>query len=149
MEIILTQNVAGLGRKGEVKVVKEGYFMNFLMPRRLAQKATPEMIKRAQERLEKEVLEKEQLVKNAKQVTEKLDGQVIVVKGKAQGEKLFAAIAPEQIIQSIVDQCKIRLAKDNFPAKMHLKEIGDHQVELKLAQNQIAKITVKIEATLV
>ena len=41
MKVILSQDVAGVGRKGEIKNVSDGYAGNFLLPKKLAQIATP------------------------------------------------------------------------------------------------------------
>jgi large subunit ribosomal protein L9 len=147
MEIVLLQNVKDLGRKGEVKNVKEGYFLNFLAPRALAKKANADDVKNMKSRIEKQIIEKEQLELQAKQVKDKLEGLEIVIKGKAKGNNLYAAITAEALIDAILEKVKIRLSKENLPPKMHLKEVGEQQIELKLAGGLKASLKLKIEGT--
>lgn len=141
------ESVRNVGRKGDVKNVADGYYLNFLAPRKLAIKATPDLIEKAKKKIEQEVVEKERLVSDAKLVKDKLDGLQISLKGKAKGNNLFAAVHQEQIIEEVLKEVKIRLSKTNFVEKISLKEIGQHSVELKLAQGLKAVLKVKIEAS--
>ena len=72
MQVILRQNVPNLGKKGELKNVKEGYFMNFLAPRNMAELATETKIKHAQEMLKREVVQHERIRENAGEIKEKI-----------------------------------------------------------------------------
>jgi large subunit ribosomal protein L9 len=146
MQVIFTESVRNVGRKGEIKNVADGYYLNFLAPRKLALKATPDLIAQAKKRAEQEVIEKERLVDDAKLVKSKLDGLQITLKGKAKGNNLFAAVHEEQLIEEVLKQVKIRLSKNSFAEKINLKEIGQHSVELKLAQGLKAVLKVTIEA---
>ncbi|MBD3270192.1 50S ribosomal protein L9 [Candidatus Peregrinibacteria bacterium] len=149
MEVILLQNVKGLGQKGEVIKVKDGYFLNMLAPKKLAQKATPEMVKRSKEKQKKQIIEQENLEKQAKQVKSKLDGLEIEVKGKTQGEKLFASITDQQILDAILDKVQIRLNKNNLPDKLHIKEVGEHDLVLNLPGDLKANLKINVKATVV
>lgn len=147
MQVIFMEHVRNVGRKGEIKNVADGYYLNFLAPKKLAVKATPELIAQAKKKAETEVLEKERLVSDAKLVVSKLDGLQIALKGKAKGNNLFAAVHEEQLIEEVLKAAKIRLSKSNFAEKINLKEIGQHSVELKMAQGLKAVLKVKIEAS--
>lgn len=146
MKVIFLENVKGVGRKGDVKTVADGYFLNFLAPRNLAKKATDDAVKQAESRRQKEVMEKERLKEEVVMVKTKLEATVIELKGKANGQKLYASINTEDLIKVLVDKVKIRLDKSNFPGGVHLKEIGEHQVEVKLAEGKKAVLKVIIKA---
>ena len=146
MKVILLENVKGMGRKGDVKVVSDGYYLNFLAPKNLARLATDEAVKAAEAKKKKEVIEKERLKDEVKLVQSKLEGLHLVIKGKAKGEKLYASITVDDLIKQIVEKLKIRLEKNSFPAGLHLKEIGKHSIELKLAEGQKANLKVEIVA---
>jgi large subunit ribosomal protein L9 len=146
MKVILMDNVKGLGRKGDVKTVSDGYFLNFLAPKNLAKLATDDAVKSAEAKRQKEVIEKERLKEEVRQVQSKLEGLEIKIKGKAKGEHLYASITAEDLIKQIVDKVKIRLDKGCFPAGLHLKEVGRHSVELKLAEGLKANLKVEIVA---
>ena len=57
MQIVLTKDVPNLGQKGEVKMVKPGYFRNFLAPRAKALRVTPKLMKQILENQNESVFE--------------------------------------------------------------------------------------------
>jgi large subunit ribosomal protein L9 len=146
MKVIFVVNVKGLARKGDVKNVADGYYLNYLAPRKLAKIATADAVKQAEARKEKEVIEEERLKDEARLVQGKLNGLKLELKGKAKGANLYASISVEDLIRELVDKVKIRLDKSNFASKLHLKEVGTHDVEIKLAEGLKAVIKVNIKA---
>lgn len=146
MKVIFLENVKGVGRKGEVKNVADGYYMNFLAPRKFARLATSDAVKQAESRMQKEIIEKERLKEDAAIVKNKLNGLKLQIKGKANGSKLYASLSVDDLIREVVDQVKIRLGKGNFPTNLHLKDIGTHDVEIKLAEGLKAVLKVTIVA---
>lgn len=146
MKVIFLENVKGVGRKGDVKNVADGYFLNFLNPKKFAKKATEELVKQVESKLQKEVMDKERVREEAGLVKSRLDGVKLEMKGKANGQKLYASISVEDLIKALVDKVKIRLDKANFPAGLHLKEVGEHNVELKLSEGLKANLKVHIKA---
>lgn len=146
MQVIFLDNVKGVGRKGEVKNVADGYFLNFLAPRKLARQATPDAVRQAQEKMQKEVIEKERLKEEAGMVRGRLDGLEIQLRGRANGIKLYASLGVDDLIAAVVDKVKIRLSKANFSENLHLKEVGSHDVEVRLAEGLKACLKVTIVA---
>jgi large subunit ribosomal protein L9 len=146
MKVIFLDNIKGVGRKGEVKNVADGYYQNFLSPRKLARIATSDAIAHAETRMKKEIVEKERLQEESGMVRDKLDGLTIDIKGKANGLKLYAALTTDNLIQEVLEIAKIRLEKKNFPAKLSLKDVGKQKVEIKLANGLTATLTVNILA---
>jgi large subunit ribosomal protein L9 len=146
MKVIFLENVKGVGRRGEVKNVADGYFLNFLAPKKLAKMATNDAVKQAEAKRQKEVIDKERLKEEVGMVKSRLEGTAIELKGKANGQKLYASITTEDLIKALVDKVKIRLDKANFPSGLHLKEIGEHQIEVKLAEGLKAMLKVHIKA---
>ncbi len=146
MKVIFLENVKGIGRKGDVKNVADGYYLNYLAPRKLAKIATAEAVKMAELKKQKEVMDAERIKEEAALVKSKLDGVVLDINGKAKGNTLYASIGVEDLIKGLVDKVKIRLDKSNFSNKLHIKEVGSHEVEIKLAEGLKAKIKVNIKA---
>ena len=58
MKVILMESVKALGRKGDVKNVSDGYYLNFLAPKNLAKVATDDAIKTAENKKQKKLLRK-------------------------------------------------------------------------------------------
>ncbi len=144
MQVVLMENVKGLGRKGEVKTVKDGYFYNFLLPKKYAQLATQGAVAEAKKKAEKEIVEKEKIKEEAKTLATKLEGMTVELHGKAKLKTLYAAVGVAEIIEAILSKAKIRLTKNNFVENVHLKELGEYLVKLKLSEGVFAQIKVKI-----
>ncbi len=103
MKVVLQENVRGLGQKGEVKEVKDGYAMNFLIPQGKVVAASEGNVKQAELEQEKtkEIREKE--IVEAKKLAEKIKGKKITIQVKAQDNKLFGAITEKEIVTAIKD----------------------------------------------
>lgn len=118
MKVILLSNVPSLGKMGEIKEVKEGHALHFLIPRKFAIQATKQAASLLQAKAEKakKQIEKEKRV--FVQFQKKIKTLQIVLKGKANTQgKLFSQISPEDIAKA--------LQKKGFPIQkkqVHLSE---------------------------
>ncbi len=146
MKVVFLSNVKGIARQGEVKNVADGYYLNFLAPKKLARAATDEMVKQAKLKMEKAVVEKDRLREEQSMVKSRLEAEPVEIRGRANGVKLYASITVDDLIKILVDKVKIRLAKNNFPSALHLKEVGEHRVEIKLGDGVKASLRVVIKA---
>ncbi len=146
MKVIFTQNIAGTAKKNDIKEVSNGYAANFLFPKGLAKVATPEAIKKAEEAKANAVAKKEELKENAKEVGKKLSGLKIVFKEKVgDNGHLYGAIAEKDIIEKVEKEAKVELAKKNIKMEKHIKELGEHEVEIKISSEVSVKIKIIIE----
>ncbi len=146
MQVILKQNVPALGRKGEVKNVKEGYFHNFLQPRNLAEVATDGKVAQAKDMMKKQLIEKDRVKEQAQEIKEKLNGLELVLVAKANGEKLYGSILEKDIAELIQKKINVRLGKDHIMLKEHIKLIGKHMIPIKLADGVETKVSLEIKA---
>lgn len=148
MQIILKEDIHGLGKRGEIKSVKSGYFKNFLFPRGKATIATEGRIRMTERLREAIVLEKQELEKHAKEIAEKLESMKFTVEAKASAKgKLFGAIDEKKVCNLVREQAKIEVTPDQVNMEKHLKETGDHKVELRLAPGVKQTITINIKAS--
>lgn len=146
MDIILVENVEGLGQIGDLVKVKPGYARNFLLPRKLAVEASLRNVKelehqkRQLERKAQKVLEGAQVLKAQ---IEKLSCNFAVRAGE--DGKLFGSVTSMEIQQQLadkgvdVDRKKIQLAEP-------LKTLGDFEVPVKLDAGVIATVRVTVAA---
>lgn len=147
MQIILKEDIQGLGKRGEIKSVKDGYFKNFLFPRAKAVIATEERIRATEKLREAIILEKEELKKHAREVAEKLERIELIAEAKASAKgKLFGAIDEKKVCKLLKEQAKIEVAPEQVLMEKHLKETGSHKVEVELAPGVKQKITIVIKA---
>jgi len=145
MKVILKKRVQNLGQEWDAVTVKTGYARNFLFPQKLAEPATPALIKKA-EKLQADRLKKlEEVIANAKETAEKLKDVKLVFGMKAKGEKLYGSIAEKDIVEALKKSHKIEIGKDMVKLKEPIKTIGDHKVVLELTEGVKASINVTVE----
>ena len=147
IKIILKENIKGVGKKDEIVEVKDGYANNFLLNQNKAILATPENINKLKARNEKIQKHHDRDVKNAKELKEVLATKEIVLKVKAgENNKVFGSISAKEIVQAVKDQLNIDIDKKKVSADSKVKEIGVHNVELKLHSEVKANLKVRVEA---
>ena len=127
MKIILSQDITGVGRKGEVKNVSDGYARNFLLPNKLGQIATPAAIASA-DKLKKQMeqdkdVQKDILEKNIKG----LKDLKVQLKAKA-NEKghLFSIIHPDEISKILKEEHHLDIPSKMIEIEKPIKELGEH-----------------------
>ncbi|MGA9673401.1 MAG: 50S ribosomal protein L9 [Terracidiphilus sp.] len=146
MEVILKEDVANLGHRGDVVKVAEGYGRNFLLPRKLALQATL---------ANKAVVEQMKNAAARRSATEKAQAEALVIKlepvvlsfTRKSGEngQLFGSVTSADIAGALeakgfeVDRRKIQLAEP-------LKSLGDFNVAIKLHREVTAHVKVKVLA---
>ncbi len=145
MQVILKQNVPSLGKKGEVKNVKDGYFQNFLQPKGLAEVATSAKVQEAQEILKKQTVQKERITEQAHEIQKKLKGLKIIIKAKAKGDKLYGSITEKEIIDALEQKINVRLEKQHLALSENIKVVGTYEVPVNLTEGVSAKVTVEIK----
>jgi len=136
MKVILKENIKGIGRKYEIKNVADGYANNFLIPKKLAEYASPEAVKKAEilkSATEAEIEIREKLTE--KQI-EMLKGVKIILKKKG-NEKghLFEKIRPEEISEPLKEQAKIEINPEFLVIEKPIKETGEHKIIAEVGKN--------------
>src|SRR3989338_4252395 len=129
MRVILKENIKGLGRKYEIKNVADGYANNFLLPKKLAEYATAEAIKKAEVLKTTIIAEQEIREKITEKQIEMLKEVKIVLKKKG-NEKghLFEKVHPEEISEALKEQAKIEIDPEFLTISKPIKEMGEHTV---------------------
>lgn len=137
MRVILKQDIKGLGRKYEVKNVADGYANNFLIPRRLAEYASPDAVKKAEISKSTAAAEIEIKEKLTEKQIEMLKGIKIILnkKGNEKGH-LFEKIHPEEIAEALKEQAKIEIGSEFIELEKPIKEIGEHTVIAQVGKNK-------------
>ncbi len=145
MKVIITKDIKSLGKAGEIKDVSNGYAKNFLFPNKLAEIATPELIKKAEQNKALEAKKAEENLKLVENIISSMDGISIKIKAKANEEgKLFGSISPEMIIDAVKKEIKTVKAL-KISAASSIKETGEHKVILNFPHGLEAEIVVIVE----
>lgn len=147
MQAVLLKDIPKLGKKGELKRVKNGYFRNYLYPRMLATLATPARIKISEELVKKRMIEFEEMKKKAMEVKERLEKIVLKFEKKASVKgKLYGSVSQKNIIDAIKDEAKVELLEAQISLKEHLKTTGTFVVPVNLIEGVTAEVKVEIKA---
>jgi large subunit ribosomal protein L9 len=133
MDVILLQNVETLGDKGSVVAVSDGYARNFLLPRNLAEQASPGRIAEVRRRQEEEVTKKVRDADRADDLAETLGKTVLTVTAQA-GEdgKLFGSVTAADISKELFRARNVKIDKKKISLDEPIKETGDYMVEIEV-----------------
>ncbi|MBT6068678.1 50S ribosomal protein L9 [Candidatus Peregrinibacteria bacterium] len=147
MQVILTQNVAGVGYTGDLKNVKPGYFRNYLFPNGFATLATKDVIKKFEEIKEQITKEKDELLAKADETLAKLQDITLTFKEKV-SEKgtLYGSITIENVLEALKAQAKMELDKDTVSIDGGaIKEAGEFTATIKLSDKHKGEIKILVE----
>ncbi len=146
MKVILLQHVKNCGQKGEVKEVAEGYYQNFLAPKKWAVPATQGQVNHLKVQAEKNHEKLSTMKESALSVQSRLNGQTINLKEKAsESGKLYAAIHGKEIAAAIQNQLNLELPEKSLELDA-IKTTGDFSVQAKLFKGIEAKFNVRVVA---
>lgn len=145
MKVILTKDVAGLGRSGDVKEVSDGYARNFLLFRHLALPATVKALDKLQKEEQEHQAKVKKMQERFEQLKTKLENKIFTVKARADKTHLFAALKPKQIADAINSKHDYGVLAEHVAVQTPIKSLGEHTVELRLAQQSIIKVKLNVE----
>lgn len=135
MKVILLQDIESLGKKYEIKEVKNGYARNLLLPEKLARAATKQALKWLAD--QKEVIEKEaeEDLKKAQELASSLDGLEINITVKIGDEgQLFESINSQKIAEKLKEM-GFEVKKSQILLENPIKELGEFSVNINLDHN--------------
>ena len=144
MKVIFLQDVKGHGKKGEIKDVAEGYARNYLIPRGLAQIATPGATKSVEQMNAAQAKRKEREKQEAMELAAKLAEMKVVIKAKAgEGGRLFGAITSKQIAEEL-EKMNVKIDKKKIELDEPIRTLGVTKVPLRLYPEVKGTLTVQV-----
>ena len=148
MEIILKQDVQGLGYANEVVNVKPGYARNFLIPKGKATIANPSNRKMLAEELKQKSFKEEKIRKEAETLASALKGVTVKIGAKA-GEtgKIYGSVNTIQIAQAIKEQYKFDIDRKRIVIDGEsIKEVGTYKAKIGLHKDVRVEIVLEVFA---
>lgn len=145
MKVILRADVKGVGKKGDLKNVADGYAVNALFPKKLAVPATADSL-RQHEHEEKErrnIAEKNIAAERA--LAKKISGMTITLVRRAEKGKLFGAIHEGDIVEALAKE-NISVERKQVLFEKQIKEIGNYSIRLNLNHGVKASFYIIIKA---
>ncbi len=142
MLVILLKDVDKIGKKFEVKEVKDGYARNFLIPQGLAKQATKEAITWLEMQKETEEKKAEESLKKIQDVASAVDDQEVVIQVQVGGEdQLFESVTSQKISDKL-KELGFDIKKSQIELSQPIKETGEFPVKIKFEHNLEAEIKV-------
>lgn len=144
MEVILKEDVPGLGKAGMKVKVKDGYARNFLLPRNLAVMVTQSNVKVFEQEQKVRAQKMEKQKKEAETLKDKLAQLSLTIPVLTQEkEKLYASIGPLEISKALADE-GIEMDKNAIALEEPIKALGIYEVPVKLHPEVTATLKVWI-----
>ena len=133
MQVILTQDVEKIGQRGDIVDVSRGYVRNFLVPRGLAEMATPTRL----EEVHREMAEAEErdrrMAERAGEVAETLNKSVITIEARTgEDERLFGSVTAANIADAIDRARGVRVDRRRIRLEEPIRSLGTHQVPVQV-----------------
>ena len=145
MKVVLRSDVAGIGRKGDVREVANGYARNFLLPRGLAFKATPGVEAQAEGMRRSRALKQAAELADAKVLAEVLGAAPLRIAVRAGKEgKLFGSVGSSDIVAAIAKQLGVTVERRQVELPEPIKAVGTYQVPVELHSELTVPVTVEI-----
>ena len=147
MQVILLEDVKGIGKKGEVANVSDGHARNYLIPRKLAMQATDSNLKVLEKKNAAIAAEKAEEKAAALEMKKKIEASApVVIKGKAgEGGRLFGAVTTKDVAEAFEAAYGTALDKKKVVLKETIKQAGVYKAELKLYPEVSAVLKVRVE----
>jgi len=141
VQAILLSEVEGLGEAGAVVNVSRGYLRNYLLPRRLAELATPARIAEVQRREADRRVAEERAVEQSRELAELLGRTILTLKAKAGGDgRLFGSITSADVADAILEARQVRVDRRHITVEPPIRAVGTYTVPVELAPDLVAEV---------
>ena len=146
MQVILRNDIDGLGKRGDIVDVADGYARNFLLPKGKAMKASAGAIDQAARMRKSRDLRDASDREAATTIASALVPKVITITAKAHDGKLFGSVHDAEIVAAVAEQTGIDLDRKVIEISDPIRTVGQHQVRANLHSDVAFPITLDISA---
>ena len=145
MKVIFLKDVPRVGKRHEIKDVNDGYALNFLLPRKLVEIATPKAVAELETRKKELVVERQVQEELLLRNLEELKGKTVTITAKANEKgSLFSAIHKKELLEAMLKQHKATLSEESIILNKPIKEVGEFDVPVEVNKKKSSfKVVVK------
>jgi large subunit ribosomal protein L9 len=145
MEVILRQDVEKVGLRGEVVDVAPGFARNYLLPRKLAEAATPAKVAELRKHEEKRARHEAQSFEQAQEIVQKLEAQELRFDVQAsETGTLFGSVTATDVAERVWETSKVRIDRRKLDLPESIKRIGRYQVPVELFADVTATLRLAV-----
>ncbi|MEJ7764624.1 MAG: 50S ribosomal protein L9 [Acidimicrobiales bacterium] len=147
-KVVLRSDVSGVGKKGDIVEIADGFARNYLVPRGQALVASPGIESQANAMRRARDVKDAQEREAAEQVARVLVPAVIALKAKTTGKqgKLFGSVTTADVAEAVATQTGVTLDKRNLHVDEPIRTVGTHHVQVKLHPEVQFQVTLQIQA---
>ena len=143
MQVILKQDVEKIGRRGDIVDVSRGYVRNFLVPRGLAEMATPTRLEEVRREMAEAEERDRRMAERAGEVAETLNKSVITIEARTgEDERLFGSVTAANIAEAIDRARGVRVDRRRIRLEEPIRSLGTHQVPVQIHGDVEASVKV-------
>lgn len=148
MKVIFIQDVSNVAKAGEIKEVADGYGRNFLIPRKLATlMSNSSVVSNIEAQLRTRARNEEQLKGELTELAEQLDGKEVSLKAQVGAkDRLYGSITSADIAAELESTTGVTIDKKKIELAEPIRQLGTHEVIIRLAQDITPRIKVTITA---
>jgi large subunit ribosomal protein L9 len=145
MKVLFLKDVPNVASAGEIKEVSEGYATNFLLPKKLAERASVDVQNRFESQKRAEVKRAAEEEAKMKALAAKISGRVFTITAKTGGgEKLYGSITNADVAAQVSQVLGIEIDKRKVEMSEAIRALGTYDASVKLYKDISPKIKVKI-----
>jgi large subunit ribosomal protein L9 len=145
MKVILRSDLDGVGKKGDVLDVADGYARNYLLPRGMALKATAGAVGQADAMRRSRDVKDARARGEAEEIARQLVPKVINLSARAgTGGKLFGSVTAADVADAVLAQTGIELDRRKLHVDDPIREVGTHRVTARLHADVVFPVTVEV-----
>jgi len=145
MKVVLNADVVDLGERGSIVEVSDGYARNYLLPRKLAAKATAGNVEAAEKATASRNAIERKARDEAQKVASNLSGTRVVLAAQAGDEgRLYGSVSLGDVVEGIRKFTGVEVDRKHVDLPEPIKEIGLHQVQIRLHPDVVFSVTIDV-----
>jgi len=143
VEIILLDDVEGVGQKGDLANVSRGYARNYLLPKHLAEVANPGRLDEVRRLMEERKAREVRTAEHATEVAATLNKTVITIGAHAgEGERLYGSVTSTDVADAIYEARKVKIDRHKIHLDEPIKSLGTFMVDIDVFEGVAASVKV-------
>src|SRR5918912_4275906 len=147
-EVILTENVPGLGAEADVVKVRRGYARNYLLPRKRAYEVTPAALRHLnalkQKRAEREARELNEAQELARRIGK---SRFVFTLETGESGKAFGSVTEQDIVNRLKNEVCAEIDRHKIVLERPIKDTGEHEVAIKLHHDVTAHFKFDVKSS--
>lgn len=145
MKVLLKEDVDNLGYAGEVMTVADGYGRNYLIPRGMAVKASPSVLRAAKKWRERAAMRMKEVQEQHEALSERLvETKLTFIARAGESGKLYGSVTTADVVDKLNEELGTEIERRQIVGDP-LRQLGEHQVTVRLSRDYQPQITVVIE----